>query len=209
MVLLLKLILWTVRLVPRSRQALVLENLALRQQLTSVLHGRRRPRLFPVDRLFWVALRNLWPEWRSALAIVKPATVVPWHRRAYRAYWRRLSRKPASRDARRSTAICRELIERLARENRWGAPRIHGELLKLGFQASERTVLRYVRRALPKRPRGSSWKTFLANDREVLVAIDFFIVPTVTFRLLYVLLVIEHTRRKVRHVNLTAYPTAA
>jgi putative transposase len=139
------------------------------------------------------------------LAIVKPATVVAWHRRAFRTYWRHVSRKPGRP---RIDAELRELIERMVNDNRWGAPRIHGELLKLGFRVSERTVSRYVRLTLPKRAPGSSWKTFLDNHREVLVAIDFFIVPTVTFRLLYVLLVLQHPRRRVLHVNVTAHPTA-
>lgn len=99
--------------------------------------GRRRPRLFPIDRLFWVALRDVWPDWRSALAIVKPATAIAWHRRAFRAYRRHVSRKPGRP---RMNTDLRELIERMVKENRWGAPRIHGELLKLGFRVSERTV---------------------------------------------------------------------
>jgi len=187
MLLLLKLALWTVLLLARSRQALVLENLALRQQLASVLHGRRRPRLLPVDRLFWVALRDLCPDWRSVLAIVKP-TVVAWHRRAFRTYWRHLSRNQGRPPI---GADLRELIERMVKENRWGAPRIHGELLKLGFRVSERTVSRYVRLARPRRPPSTTWTIFLDNHRELLVAMDFFIVPTVAFRLLYVLLVIR------------------
>lgn len=97
----------------------------------------------------------------------------------------------------------------MVRENRWGASRIHGELVKLGFHISERTVSRYVRIARPRRPPGAPWKTFLDNHREALVAMDFFVVPTLTFRLLYVLLVIQHDRRKVLHVNVTAHPTAA
>ena len=94
-------------------------------------------------------------------------------------------------------------------ENHWGAPRIHGELLKLGFRVSERTVSRYVRASRPRRPPGTSWKTFLDNHREVLAAMDFFTVPTLSFRLLYVLFVVQHARRKVLHVNVTAHPTAA
>ena len=206
MLFLLKLNLWTVRLLARSRQALVLENLALRQQLATVMHGRRRPQLLHVDRLFWVALGDLWPDWRSVLAIVKPGTVVAWHRRAYRRYWRRVSR---TRGRPRIDTNLRQLIERMVKENRWGAPRIHGELLRLGFRVSERTVSRYVRRARPRQVPGTSWKTFLDNHREVLVAMDLFLVPTVTFRLLYVLLVIQHHRRQVLHVNVTAHPTAA
>jgi transposase InsO family protein len=205
MLLLLKLILRALRALARSRRSLVLENLALRQQLATLSHHGRRPKLVTVDRLFWVALRELWPGWVNALTIVKPATVVDWHRRAFRTYWRHVSRKQGRPPI---DAGLRELIERMVKENRWGAPRIHGELLKLGFRVSERTVSRYVRLAQPRRPPSTTWKTFLANHREVLAAMDFFVVPTVTFRLLYVLLVIQHDRRNVLHVNVTAHPTA-
>jgi putative transposase len=133
-------------------------------------------------------------------------TVVAWHRRAFRAYWRHLSRKPGRP---RTDAQLRELLRRMVNENRWGAPRIHGELLKLGFRVSERTVSRYVRACRPRQPSGTSWKTFVDNHREVLAAMDFFAVPTVTFRLLYVLLVIQHRRRKILHVNVTPHPTSA
>jgi Pyruvate/2-oxoacid:ferredoxin oxidoreductase delta subunit len=121
-------------------------------------------------------------------------------------HWRRISRNPGRP---RTDAQLRDLIGRMVTENRWGAPRIHGELLKLGFRVSERTVSRYVRASRPRRPPGASWKTFLDNHREVLAAMDFFTVPTLTLRLLYVLLVIQHDRRMVLHVNATAHPTAA
>ena len=205
MLLLLKLTLWGFRSLALSRQALVLDNLALRQQLATLAHRGRRPRLVTVDRVFWVALREVWTDWAGSLAIVKPATIVAWHRRAYHAYWPRISRKPGRP---RTDAPLRDLIRRMVTENRWGGPRIHGELLKLGFRVSERTVSRYVRTSRPRRPPGASWKTFLDNHREVLAAMDFFTVPTLTLRLLYVLLVIQHDRRKVPHVNVTASPTA-
>jgi len=203
--LLLKLVVWTCRTLTRSRHALVLENLALRQQLATLAH-RRRPLLKTADRYFWVALRAEWTEWAAALAIVRPATVVAWHRRAYRFYWRRISRQPGRA---RTEAQLRDLIRRMVTENRWGAPRIHGELLKLGFRVSERTVSRYVRAVRPRRPPGVSWKTFLDNHRDVLAAMDFFTVPTVTFRLLYVLLIIQHDRRRILHMNVTMNPSAA
>jgi len=206
MLLAFKLILWTVRSLVAPRHAVVLEDLALRQQLAVATHGGRRPRLSDADRAFWVALRQVWADWAASLAIVKPATVVAWHRRAYRAYWRRISRK---RGRPKTNAQLRDLIRRMVTENGWGAPRIHGELLKLGFRVSERTVSRYVRACRTKEPPGRSWKSFLNNHREVLAAMDFFTVPTVTFRLLYVLLVIQHRRRKILHFNVTAHPTAA
>ncbi len=206
MLLILKLILWGFRALGQSRQALVLDNLALRQQLAVAAHGSRRPKVVAADRAFWMALRRVWTEWSGSVAIVKPATVVAWHRRAYRAYWRHFSRKPGRR---RADAQLRELITRMVAENRWGAPRIHGELLKLGFRVSERTVSRYMRVCRPRKPPGTSWKTFLDNHREVLAAIDFFTVPTVTFRLLYVLFVVQHRRCKVLQLNVTVHPTSA
>jgi hypothetical protein len=206
MLLVLKVMLWAVRSLTRSRRALILENLALRQQLASAVRSGRRPKLVAVDRAFWIALRQVWADWSSFLAIVKPATVVAWHRRAYRIYWRHLGRKPGRP---RTDQEPRPLIARMVKENRWGAPRIHGELLKLGFRVSERTVSRYVRAFRPRRPAGTSWMTFLSNHREVLAAMDFFTVPTVTFRLLYVLFVIQHRRRMIVHVNVTQHPTSA
>jgi transposase InsO family protein len=190
----------------RSRAYLALEILALRQQLAVLKRKRPRPPLNSSDRLFWVLLRRFWSDWKVALILVKPDTVVGWHRAGFRWYWRWKSHKRRGRP--RITTEIRELIARLAEENAgWGAPKIHGELQKLGFDISERTVARYLRqlhrRGDPKR----SWLTFLKNHREVIVALDFFTVPTVTFRLLYCFFVIEHERRKILHCNVTAHPT--
>ncbi len=166
---------------------------------------RPRPRVSRTDRLFWLFLRRCWSRWADALIIVKPETVVRWHRAGFRAYWRWKSRKPGRPRIEREV---RELIRRMAHENRWGAPRIHAELAKLGFDVSERTVSRYM----PKRPVDPDtirrWKIFLSNHRDVLAGMDFFTVPTVTFRVLYVFFVIHHDRRRVLHVNVTDHPTA-
>jgi len=156
--------------------------------------------------LFWMMLRQFWSSWKSVLIVVKPDTVVAWHRAGFRWYWRWKSRRRRGR--RRITPEIRELIVRLAEENTgWGAPKIHGELLKLGFDISERTVARYLRpihrRGDPKR----TWLTFLNNHREVIVALDFFTVPAITFQLLYCFFVIDHQRRKILHCNVTAHPT--
>jgi putative transposase len=194
----------TVALRPRGH--LVLENLALRQQLAVLKRKRPRPRISRTDRLFWVLLRRCWSRWADALITVKPETVVRWHRAGFRAYWRWKSRKPGRP---RIDHDVRELICRMARENPWGAPRIHAELVKLGFQVSERTVSRYMPRA-PADPNViNRWRTFLANHREGLAGMDFFTVPTVTFRVLYVFFVIHHGRRRILHVNVTDRPTAA
>jgi hypothetical protein len=191
----------------RSRSDLALEILALRQQVAVLKRKRPRPLLNSSDRLFWTLLRQFWSSWKSVLIVVKPDTVVGWHRAGFRWYWRWKSRRHRGRP--RITPEIRELIVRLAEENTgWGAPKIHGELLKLGFDISERTVARYLRpihrRGDPKR----SWLTFLNNHREVIVALDFFTVPTITFQLLYCFFVIDHQRRKILHCNVTAHPTA-
>jgi putative transposase len=192
----------------RSRLDISLEVLALRQQVAVLKRKHRRPVLNRLDRLFWIMLRNVWPRWSDALAIVKPATVITWHRAGFRLYWRWRSRRRIGRP--RINQEIRILIRKMRVENPgWGAPKIHGELLKLGFNVSERTVARYLRRLRPRSgKRDQRWKAFLANHREVIVAFDFFTVPTVTFNLLYCLVVIEHSRRKVLHCNVTAHPTS-
>ena len=190
----------------RSRSDLILENLALRQQLAVFTRTRPRARLEPEDRILWVALRQSWSRWHDALAIVKPETVVAWHRRAFRRHWTSLSRPPGRP---KLGAEIRALVVRMASENPpWGAPRIHGELLMLGFRVSERTVSRYLSRGGHDHGAGGEWRTFLRNHREVLTAMDFFTVPTATFRILYVWFVIHHDRRKILHFHVTEHPTA-
>ncbi len=174
----------TLRVLGRSRSDLILENLALRQQVAVLVRTKRRPRFQTMDRWIWVALRQSWRRWQDALIIVKPETVVAWHRRAFRRHWTSLSRRPGRP---RMNGELRQLIVRMARENpTWGAPRIHGELLKLGFDISERTVSRYLPCGRPGRGVIREWVTFLRNHREAIAAMDFFTVPTVTFRVLYV-----------------------
>ena len=191
----------------RSRSDTALEVLALRQQLAVLKRKRSRPPLNPVDRLFWTTLRRFWPRWSDVLVIVKPDTVVGWHRAGFRLYWRWRSRPRGGRP--KITDEIRVLIRRLAQENSdWGAPKIHGELQKLGLVLSERTVARYLRRIRRRGDPGKRWLAFLQNHREAIVAFDFFTVPTVTFQLLYGFFVIEHGRRKILHVNVTRHPTA-
>ena len=188
-----------------SRLDASLEVLALRQQVAVLKRKRPRPALTPFDRFFWTALRQLWPRWSDVLAIVKPETVVGWHRSGFRLYWRWRSRPRGGR-AKVSEEL-RTLILTMAAENLdWGAPRMHGELLKLGFEVSERTVARYLRcrRGDP----GKRWLAFLTNHREAIVAMDFFAVPTLTFKLLYGFFVIEHGRRRILHFNVTSHPTS-
>lgn len=191
----------------RARAALQAENLALRHQLL-VLHRsarNRRLRLRGADRAFWVLLCRLWTGWHHSLRLVRPETVIAWNRKGFRLYWTWKSRAKQGRPA--ASQEIRGLIRRMSLANpRWGAPRIHGELLKLGINIGETTVAKYTVR--PRRPTSQSWKTFLKNHMHDLVSTDFFVVPTATFRLLYVFLVLSHDRRRVVHFAVTAHPTA-
>lgn len=191
----------------RSRHTLLVENAALRHQLAVALRRGGRVRLGAADRAFWVLLRRTWSGWRDALVIVRPETVVRWHRRGFRWYWRWKSRSRGPGRPRVGPEL-RALVQRMATENTgWGAPRIHGELLKLGFDVSERTVARLMPRRIRGRP-SQSWCTFLTNHVGALASMDFFVVPTVTFRLLYGLIILRHERRHVVYVNVTEHPTA-
>ena len=191
-----------------SRSDTALEVLALRQQVAVLKRQRPRPTLTRLDRFFWTTLRHLWPRWSDVLLIVKPETVVRWHRAGFRLYWCWRSRQRGGRP--RISEEMRTLIRRLAAENAdWGAPRIHGELLKLGFDVSERSVARYLRRVPRRGDPATCWSAFLANHREAIVACDFFTVPTLTFQLLSCFFVIEHHRRKILHFNVTREPTPA
>ena len=193
----------------RGRADLALENLALRQQVAVLKEKRRRPRLSGLDRAFWVLLRRLWPRWADVLIIVKPETVVRWHRAGFRAYWRWRSKRRGPGRPPAHWPI-RELIRRLAMDNpSWGAPRVHGELLKLGLCVSERTVSRYMPRRPSNPDQVQRWITFLRNHKDAIAAMDFFTVPTISFRVLYGFFVIEHGRRRVLHFNVTFNPTAA
>jgi putative transposase len=191
----------------RSRYSLSLEILALRQQLSVLKRKQPRPRLRMQDRIFWILLRRLWPAWSNVLVIVKPETVVAWHRAGFRLFWRLRSR-PRSLGRPKIDAELRALIQQMVEENStWGAPRIHGELLKLGFDVSERTVSRYLLRLYPRDQARKLWAAFLRNHRDVIAAMDFFTVPTLTFRVLYCFFVIEHDRRRIVHFNVTEHPT--
>ena len=186
---------------------LVLENLALRQQLAVLQRSVKRPRLRRRDRFFWVLLSRIWSNWRSALTIVKPDTVVCWHRKGFKLYWRWKSRKRGPGRPPVSPEI-RQLIRTMAEANPlWGAPHIHGELLKLGIEISERTVSKLMPRARRKPP-SPSWMTFLRNHMDTMAAVDFFTVVTATFSILYVFIVLNHHRRTVLHFNVTAHPSA-
>jgi len=175
------------------RADLVLENLALRRQLLALHAQRPRRRLTALHKLFWVALRLCGSGWRQPLVLVTPRTVVNWHRAGFGLYWTWVSRISQVGGRKRVSKEVRALIFRMVAENpTWGAPRIHGELLKLGFDLSERSVSRWMRRA-PRNPDSvKQWLTFLRNHREGIAAMDFFTVPTLTFGVLYWFFVIGH-----------------
>ena len=194
------LLLHLLRLLPflcGGHRRLAIENLALRQQLAVYKRTAPRPQLRTTDRLFGVGLARVWTGWRQVLVIVSPATVLRWQRRRFRAYWTRLSGRPTGGRPPVNAEI-KALVTRMAAANSlWGAPRIHGELLKLGIDVAERTVSRLLTKR--RTPPSQSWRTFLANHVRDLVSLDFFTVPTARLRVLFVLVVLAHHRRRVLH----------
>ena len=181
----------------------------MRQQLVALKRRHSRPSINPFDKLFWVIARRVWSAWKHSLIIVTPETVVRWHRTGFRVYWRLISRVRRQVGRRPISKEVRELIFRMVVENpSWGAPRIHGELLMLGFELSERTSSRWMKRAPRDPDRAECWLTFLRNHREAIAAMDFFTVPTITFGVLYCFFVIRHDRRRILHINVTKHPTS-
>src|SRR5580704_1387056 len=178
----------------RTRARLEAEIVLLRHQLNSL---RRRvpskPKLTMADRLLFVWLYRLFPSVLNAVAIINPDTVVRWHRTGFRLYWRWKSRSRGGRP--RVPLEIRRLIREMSLANRlWGAPRIHGELLKLGIEVAQSTVAKYM--AKSGRGRSQTWKTFLSNHAASIAAMDFLIVPTIGFKLLFVLVILRHQRRR-------------
>jgi putative transposase len=194
----------------RTDHELVLENTALRQQLAVYKARYPRPAVADADRLFWIALSQWWPRWRDALTIMSPETVLKWHRRGFRVFWRRKSKRGAPPSI---PVQIRETIQGLHKENdTWGAPRIHGELRRLDFDVSEATVSRYLARLGPRRPKlhsNQSWATFLRNHVPEFSAMDFFTVYGIFFRRHYVFFVLDHECRKIRLFAVTTRPTGA
>ncbi len=190
----------------RSRLSMQVEILALRHQLAVYQRGCTRPRLKPSDRILWTWLSRVWSAWRDALVIVQPETVLAWRRRKFRQHWTRLTRsgKPGRPAVPREV---RDLIRKMSAANPlWGAPRIVGELGKIGIDLPKSTVAKYMVR--PRRPPSATWRAFLKNHIKDLVAVDFFVVPTVRNQVLFVFLILAHQRRRVLHFNVTANPTA-
>jgi transposase InsO family protein len=190
----------------KSQARLEAEIVFLRHQL-NLLRRRlpARPRLTPADRLLFVWLYRLVPSLLNAAVIIQPNTIVRWHRAGFRSYWRWKSR---SRGGRPNVPVeVRSLIRRMNVENPlWGAPRIHGELLKLGIEVAQSTVAKYMARRRPGS--GQTWKTFLHNHVAGIGAMDFLVVPTINFRLLFVLVILRHERRRLISLSVTDHPTA-
>jgi len=190
----------------RCRAALQLEILALRHQIGILQRSVKRPKLTPADRFLWAWLCTVWQDWKSGAFIIKPATVIGWQRKGFRLFWTwKIRHGQPGRPA--VPKDVRELIRTMSRENPiWGAPRIYGELLKLGIDIGETSVSKYMVR--PRRPPSQTWRTFLENHVKNLVSVDFFAVPTIRFQILYVFLVLAHDRRRIVHFAVTAHPTA-
>ena len=190
----------------KSRCRLEAENLFLRHQLAIAL--RRAPPRFRLrggDRALLTWMTRLWPSLIGAVQVVQPETILRWHRAGFKVFWRWKSRNRAGRP--RIDRGLRDLIRRMSKENRlWGASRIHGELLMLGFQVAQSTVSKYMVRC--QNPPSQTWKTFLQNHAEVIAAIDMCVVPTLTFDLLFAFLVLGHGRRQLLWIEVTRHPTA-
>jgi hypothetical protein len=190
----------------RSRASLEAEILILRHQLNiQRRHLPKRLTFNAMDRLIFVGLHRLVPSALNALTIVKPETVVRWHRAGFRSYWRWKSRPRSGRPT--VPVEIQRLIREMSIANPlWGAPRIHGELLKLGIDVGQTSVAKYMARR--RGPPSQGWKTFLRNHADGIAAMDLFVVPTISFRLLYGLLIMGHGRRQILWVGATAHPTA-
>ena len=191
----------------QTRRALHLKVLALQHQLAIYKHTVHRPQLHPMDRLFWSWLARLWSGWQEVLQFVQPRTVIDWQRKRFREHWRRLSQQGTPGRPTIATEV-RELIQDLWRSNpTWGSPRIVGELRTLGIDVAKSTVEKYRPRV--HKPASPTWKCFLNNHVKDLMACDFFPVPTVTYKVLFVFVILTHERRRVIHFNVTEHPTAA
>jgi hypothetical protein len=189
----------------KSPRRLEVENLFLRHQLSIAL--RRAPprlRLRGSDRALLVWMTRLWPSLLIAAQVVQPETILRWHRAGFTAFWRWKSRKRAGRP--KIDRGLRDLIRRMSSENpKWGASRIHGELLMLGFKVAQSTVSKYM---VQGGPRSQGWKTFLRNHAQTIAAIDICVVPTLTFERLFAFLVLGHGRRQLLWFEVTRHPTA-
>jgi transposase InsO family protein len=202
----------------KSKNNLVLETIELRQQLMIYQTKKEDSKnITDLTRSLLVALKKTWPKWMDALIIVKPETVIDWQKRRFKKYWTKKSAKRKKLGRPPIKLEIRQLLKKMATENFiWGAPRIYSELLKLGYtknQISQRTISRYLKKIRPDdldktKGKRQQWKAFLKNHREHIMGMDFFTVPTISFKTLYVFFIIDHARRKIVHFNVTEHPTA-
>ncbi|MCL5105442.1 MAG: integrase core domain-containing protein [Armatimonadetes bacterium] len=198
-----------------SRQSLVVENLALRSQLAlfehQVISGKRKkPKATPAFRQLWTVLSRCYMGWKSVLVVFEPDTIIRWHDRAFRLYWKRKS-KPKGRPTLSKDII--DAIKQVHEQNLlWSPERIHDQLVSLGLKdvPCAKTIAKYIPdiRKPPSEKSQQSWRTFLANHKHDIWAMDFMTVPTLTFKILYVLVIISHKRREIKHIAVTAHPTA-
>jgi transposase InsO family protein len=203
---LVNLIRWMLLGLFRSKTSLEAEILALRHQLNVLRRtSPRRPVFSNFDRMIFVCLYRIAPRILDALTIVEPETVTRWHRAGFRSFWRWKSRRLAGRPS--VTPEIRRLIREMSLANPlWGAPRIHGELLKLGIDVGQTSVAKYMARR--RRPPSQGWRTFLLNHADGFASLDLFVVPTISFKLLYGLLILRHDRRRILWIGVTTSPTA-
>lgn len=188
----------------RGKHNIILENLALRQQLAVQQRSIKRPKIKNTDRIFWVWLSRIWNDWRSSLIIVKPPTVIGWHKKGFKLYWKRKSRRVGRPNIDWELI---KLIRKLQKENStWTAQRIQGELVKLGLDVSDNTVAKYMRKSKSDDSKRQRWLTFLRNHAKHIVGIDSLVARTIFFKSIHVFVAISHDRRKILHFAVTANP---
>ena len=212
---LIKLLIKTFKTAFKSKQYIIMENLSLRQQLSMYKAKNIKPKINDIDRSFWIAIKQSWKNWINVLIVVKPETVINWQKNRFKNYWHKISSQYKRKGRPRIKKEIKNLIYKMATENYWGAPRIYSELLMLGYtkqDMSQQTVSRYLKKIRTNDPnkikKQQSWKTFLNNNRDVIASMDFFVVPTISFNIIYVFFIIDHNKRKIIHFNLTINPTS-
>ena len=199
-----KLVFEFLRLIFRSKQDIILENLALRQQLAVQQRSIKRPKIKNADRIFWVWLSRIWNDWRSSLIIVKLPTIIGWHKKGFKLYWKWKSRRVGRPNINWELI---KLIRRMQKENpTWTAQRIQGELVKLGLDVSDNAVAKYMRKSKFDDAKRQRWLTFLRNHAKHIVGIDLLVARTIFFKSIHVFVAISHDRRKILHFAVTANP---
>jgi transposase InsO family protein len=206
MISMLKLLFLTLKALFGARGDLIVENLSLRQQLIVYQRSVKRPNIKNTDRIFWVWLSRIWNDWRSSLIIVKPHTVIGWHKKGFKLYWKRKTRRVGRPNIDWELI---KLIRRMQKENpTWSPQRIQGELAKLGFSVCDNTVAKYMRKPISDNGKRQRWLTFLRNHAKHIVGIDFFVARTIFFKAIYVFIAISHGRRKILHFGVTSNPNS-